>query len=388
MDTVTRYVLVAAASLAIFPSNARADQSGSAPVHIDSPSQTPAPAAPAPAPDPAFARWLDVDAASISIRYRLVRGTSGTRFNQAQTQDVLRGRVKLDAGAHVAVGFTVQSGAGFPSSWNNTGLGTGDRRSSVFLKHLFADVTPIGGVEAQYGGLGLAHGENSEMTAYDNDGYLVGGRVSLRRPKDVFFDDVTVTVGYLGDLTTSNVFTRFEHLDRHNFTQILVAKHLNAHVQASTDYVDNDLEGGVWRAAGRFTLGARFVDAIRVEYGSPRHRCAPRYICRCHCRKDAWTRSAVCGRLAYRPSHVRAQRRSLRRGHARVHRRSVEAAGRPGCGLVPCRGTERTAPLEQPDAARSRVGMECVADDATRTARSLGARAESRRVPESKGRKV
>ncbi len=267
MDTVTRYVLVAAASLAIFPSNARADQSGSAPVHIDSPSQTTAPAAPAPAPDPALARWLDVDAASISVRYRLVRGTSGTRFNQAQTQDVLRGRVKLDAGAHVAVGFTVQSGAGFPSSWNNTGLGTGDRRSSVFLKHLFADVTPIGGLEVQYGGLGLAHGDNTEMTAYDNDGYLVGGRVSLRRPKDVFFDDVTVTVGYLGDLTTSNVFTRFEHLDRHNFTQILVAKHLNAHVQASTDYVDNDLEGGVWRAAGRFTLGARFVDAIRVEYG-------------------------------------------------------------------------------------------------------------------------
>ena len=340
-------------------------------MHIDSPSQTTAPAAPAPVPEPAFARWLDLDAASISIRYRLVLATSGTRFNQAQTQDVLRGRVKLDAGAHVAVGFTVQSGAGFPSSWNNTGLGTGDRRSSVFLKHLFADVTPIGGVEVQYGGLGLAHGDNTEMTAYDNDGYLVGGRVSLRRPKDVFFDDVTVTVGYLGDLTTSNVFTRFEHLDRHNFTQILVEKRLNAHVQASTDYVDNDLEGGVWRAAGRFTLGARFVDALRVEYGV-RVTDAP------HDTSAGVTGEKTLGHvlLFAGVSHIGRlmsvlERRSLRRGHARVHRRKLEAAGRPGGGLVPCGGTERTAPVEQPDAARPRVGVECATDDAPRQARSL-----------------
>jgi len=262
MDTVTRYALIAAVSLAIFPSNARADQTGAVPVHADPPPK----AAPAPVPDAAFARWLDVDAASISIRYRFVRGSSGTRFNQAQTQDVLRGRVKLDPDARVAVGFTVQSGAGFPSSWNNTGLGTGDRHSSIFLKHLFADVTPVRGVEVQYGGLGLTRGENTEMTAYDNDGYIVGGRASLRRPKDVYLDEISVTIAYLGDLTTSNVFTRFEHLDRHNFTQVLVAKRLNAHVQASTDYVDDDLEGGVWRGAGRFTLGARVIDSLRVEY--------------------------------------------------------------------------------------------------------------------------
>ena len=263
---MTRYALVAAVSLAIFPSNARADQTSSVPLHAEPPPQAAAPS-PVPDPDPAFARWLDIDAASISIRYRFVRGSSSTRFNQAQTQDVLRGKVKLDPDARVAVGFTVQSGAGFPSSWNNTGLGTGDRRSSIFLKHLFADVTPLHGVEVQYGGLGLIRGENTEMTAYDNDGYIVGGRASVRRPKDVFFDEISVTMAYLGDLTTSNVFTRFEHLDRHNFTQVLVVKRLNPHVQASTDYVDDDLEGGVWRAAGRFTIGARFIDSFRAEYG-------------------------------------------------------------------------------------------------------------------------
>jgi hypothetical protein len=264
MDTVTRYALAAAVSLAIFPSIARADQTGPIPVQSGAPVQSTAKATP---PDPVFGRWLDIDAAAISLRYRLVRGTSDTRFNQAQTQDVLRGRVKFDSAARFAVGFTVQSGSGFPSSWNNTGLGTGDRRSSIFLKHLFADVTPVRGVEIQYGGLGLARSENTEMTAYDNDGYIVGGRASVRRPKDVFFDEITVTAAYLGDLTTSNVFTRLEHLDRHNFTQVLVAKKVNAHVQASTDYVDDDLEGGVWRAAGRFTIGARFVDSLRAEYG-------------------------------------------------------------------------------------------------------------------------
>ena len=285
---------------------------------------------------PAFARWLDLDAASISIRYRLVRGTSGTRFNQAQTQDVVRGRVKLDADGHVAVGFTVQSGAGFPSSWNNTGLGTGDRRSSIFLKHLFADVTPVRGVEVQYGGLGLDRGENTEMTAYDNDGYLVGGRASLRRPKDVFFDEITVTVGYLGDLTTSNVFTRFEHLDRHNFTQILVAKRLNAHVQASTDYVDDDLEGGVWRAAGRFTLGARCHRLAPCGVRRARHGGAARHRGGRDRRKDDRARAHVCRRLTYRPLDVGAERRSLRRGHARVHRRKLATYRRPRRRLVPC----------------------------------------------------
>ena len=85
---------------------------------------------------------------STSMRRQSVFDTawSWPRRARASTRPRLRtsfaARVKLDAGARVAVGFTVQSGAGFPSSWNNTGLGTGDRRSSVFLKHLFADVTP------------------------------------------------------------------------------------------------------------------------------------------------------------------------------------------------------------------------------------------------------
>ena len=259
--------LVAGIGLAILPSNARAGQS--TPLLVLTGAAQQPPGATGRTAEPPLSRWLDLEAVSISVRYRLVRTEEDvTRFNQAQTQETLRGRVKLDAGGRIAVGFLVQSGQGFPSSWNNTGIGTGEHRSSIYMKQLFAAVTPIRGVEADYGGFGLLHGENGEVTAYDNDGYLVGARVSVKRPAELFFDEISVTVGYLGDLTSSNVFTRFEHLDRQSFRQILVGKHLGTRVQVSTDYVDDSLEGGVWRWAARFNLATRLVDALRVEYAA------------------------------------------------------------------------------------------------------------------------
>jgi hypothetical protein len=208
-----------------------------------------------------------MDVVRLGMRYRTIRDGGGeTRANQLQAQQVASGRVRLDAGGRVGVGFALQSGTGFQGSWNNTGIGTGDGRATIYLKQLYADVVPVTGVSVEYGGLGVIHGENTEITSYDNDGYLVGGRVTVRAPQRIFFDQATVTIAYLGDFTTTNVLRRLEHLDRQNFVQALVVKHVAPALSLSASYVDNDIEGKVWRQGARISVGQAWADAVRLEY--------------------------------------------------------------------------------------------------------------------------
>ena len=67
-------------------------------------------------------------------------------------------------------------------------------------------------------------GEGSEITTLDNDAYLEGYRVSIKRPSRLLVDEVAVTLAYLGDLNEPNVFTRLDRMSDHNYSQILVAK--------------------------------------------------------------------------------------------------------------------------------------------------------------------
>jgi len=43
-------------------------------------------------------------------------------------------------------------------------------------------------VEIQYGGLYFDRGQSTEVTSYDYDGYLVGERITLNRPRNFYFD--------------------------------------------------------------------------------------------------------------------------------------------------------------------------------------------------------
>ena len=54
------------------------------------------------------------------------------------------------------------------------------------------------GLELQYGGLYLNRGEADEWVTYDTDGYLAGERVSLKRPKELYLDEITVTRAAIG----------------------------------------------------------------------------------------------------------------------------------------------------------------------------------------------
>jgi hypothetical protein len=228
--------------------------------------QTPPPAQKQPAP--AMARWVDVQNATLNTRYRFVDNSAGTiTTNQMQHRETLRARVKFDAPAKYALNIGVFSGSRFTSGWNNTGIGMGDWQAPLAFRVVYFAAQPVPGVEAQYGSLYILKGESTEITTYDEDGYVIGERLSVRRPRDYFFDEVSATVGHLtGDAAEYPVSKRVKYLnDRPNYGHFLVDKKFASRAAASLDFTSVD-GSRTWRAAANMnTREMKAVDSILFE---------------------------------------------------------------------------------------------------------------------------
>src|ERR671924_485051 len=104
------------------------------------------------------------------MRYRVIETSSGlVPSNQLQHREQFRARFKADERGRYALHAGVFSGSTVTSSWNNTGIGTGDPVTNVRLKQLFAAATPVDGIHAQVGSLYVNRGESTEITTYDED---------------------------------------------------------------------------------------------------------------------------------------------------------------------------------------------------------------------------
>jgi hypothetical protein len=192
---------------------------------------------PEPIPNAALKRWVDLDALAISTRYRLIENNAGiTTNNQMQWQFNGRGRFKFDRAGKYSVYAVAGTGLSLTSGWNNTGWGTGDGQPEIFLKQLYFEAKPVKPVGVQVGGIGINNGEGTEIVGYDNDVYMMGERIQLRSPKHLYFDEVSVTFGHLGDANVPNVFRRFQRLDEWNYHQTLVRKKISNVVSISADY--------------------------------------------------------------------------------------------------------------------------------------------------------
>jgi hypothetical protein len=112
---------------------------------------------------------------------------------------------------------------------------------NVFVRQLYFQAKPVKGLEFSYGSMGINKGVNSESTAYDDDGYVSGFRSRVMRPQDVWFDEVSVTLGYLGDIFQPNFFRRTERFKEMNYQQYLVRKKfLRGKIDVSADYTAQD----------------------------------------------------------------------------------------------------------------------------------------------------
>jgi hypothetical protein len=219
-----------------------------------------------PASEPKWTRWFELQTATLTARYRFIEDSKEeTANNQMQYQDVFKGRFKFDAAGRFSLNATVASGNQFIGSWDNTGAGTGNATTNHYLKHLYVSARPLAGVEIQYGGLGLLRGESSEITTYDNDGYIMGERVSVKSPKRLFFDEVAVTYAYLGDLNTPDINKRYHRLKQSNYHQFLVSKKFGARVATSADYTFQAGTETLRQAVKLDLHEARLIDGLRFE---------------------------------------------------------------------------------------------------------------------------
>jgi hypothetical protein len=211
-------------------------------------------------------RWLDLQAASLGTHYLFAKNGLGiTTANQQQYQVAVRGRFKFDAKGRFSINAGLYTGANFIAGFNNTGLGIGKAQSNLYLKHLYLSVRPLDGVEIQYGGLNIWHDESTDITGYAYDGYIVGERISIQRPRNLFFDDISIGYGYVGDLTTPSVARRSDRLAQSNFHRFILKKNIGERAWTSVDYV---FQSGIqtWREAIRMrATESRVIDTFHAE---------------------------------------------------------------------------------------------------------------------------
>lgn len=216
---------------------------------------------------PAPPRWIDMQTLTISTRYRYVDTSAGVvTNNQAQHNEQLKVRFKFDAAGKYGVTAGLATGNTFTGGWENAGIGTpNDFFMQVYLKQLYLSASPVKGLEFQMGGLFLSRGEGTEITTYDNDGYIVGERATLKRPADWYFDEVSVTRGYIGDTAIPNLLRRTDRLTDWNYYQVLFDKKFSPRFAASTDLTGVSGVRTARAAVYAKMPGLVVVDGARIE---------------------------------------------------------------------------------------------------------------------------
>ena len=185
-----------------------------------------------------FSRWIEFQTLTLYSRYRFIENSAGkTTSNQLQYKEAIRARFNVDRRKRVTLNAGLFSGSSFISTWNNWGIGTGDfDRKNNYLKQLFVAVNPARGIDMQAGGIYVRRGEDDDITTYDDDGYVVGERVTISRPKQVFLDDITFTRGALGPFNEPNLWNRWQDWSHPNYAQALIIKRFTKHLAGSLDY--------------------------------------------------------------------------------------------------------------------------------------------------------
>jgi hypothetical protein len=247
-------------------------------------------------------RWLDLNDMTYSMRYRAVNDTNGAHeFNQGQERSIVDGRVKLDAQGNYAIAFHASSGKYFNWAYSDF-MGGGNKQAfalsqasatpaetikfgraetadaanylasqssggwSFYIRQLYADLEPIKGIEFQGGGLDINRGAASEITTYDYDGYITGERLLIKRPKQLFLDEISVTYAYFGDVFKPNLFARLDTFEHSDYHQFLLRKHFGKRADVSFDYTWQNAANMLHEDALVNVKESKVVDSVRVEF--------------------------------------------------------------------------------------------------------------------------
>lgn len=308
--------IVAAAAIAI-PAALIAQQPLLAPVAIVSAPATALPALAAGAalvkpavaattPKALTARWLDLTTFSHSERYRNQYGDTGYHyFEDGQQRSMLAGKIRLDAQGRYDIGFRASSGRTFNWAYADyAGQGFAARLNSqaydkniqasadaeaindaeaqdpagsafvnnlssagweFYLRELYLSATPVKAVTLEVGSFGFERGFSSEITTFDDDGYLAGERLRLHDKAHLFFDEIGFTTAYFGYFDTPNLFARGGSFGKANYRQVYAKKQLNPRFGVSGEY--NWLSGTqtLRQAVVADARETRLFDKVRLE---------------------------------------------------------------------------------------------------------------------------
>jgi hypothetical protein len=223
----------------------------------------------APAPTPVVhkevKRWFDFEALTGAARNRYVRADGGITTHPLQYQVIARARFKFGSKGKYSVVGLLTTGNNIQSGWNLTGLGTGNGQAGFYMKQLYFEAKPIKQVDVQFGGSAPDNGENTEVTGYDNDAYLMGERVKIVYPKKLYFDEISFTNAFIGHITKPSVFSRFKRLGKSNYHQFLVRKTINKRASFSADYTFDSGTDMLRQAVKVNIPELKLVDNIRFE---------------------------------------------------------------------------------------------------------------------------
>ena len=222
---------------------------------------------PEPVSEPALRRWFEIQTLTLYSRYRLIENRADvTTANQLQYKDAFKARFNIDPDKRYTVNLGYFSGGSFISTWNNWGVGTGDfNGKDNYLKQLYLSAAPLNGLEVQYGGIYVVRGESDDITSYDDDGYIVGERVSVRRPKELYLDEIAVTRGEMGPFNYPALGRRWDGLQHPDYTQVMGSKRFNQAIAGSLDY---STQSGADTVRGAITLRwkkIKPIDTLRYE---------------------------------------------------------------------------------------------------------------------------
>jgi hypothetical protein len=250
------------------------DSSGKAVTAVSAPAS---PSSSIPSWETSLDRWFDVNTLNYGSRYRSTLDVDGARsFSQGQQRLIADGKFKFDQDGRYGIGFHLSSGRYF--NWAYTSfIGGGETKFinnveanmsptqlyimnvapfqpgffdadgvELYFRQAYLTAQPIKGIEFQFGGLGIDRGVNTEATSYDDDGYISGERVSIKRPKLFFLSEISYTRAFIGDNYTPNFFARGERLAISNYRQILGRKDFGKRVSVSADYTYSEPQFGAF----------------------------------------------------------------------------------------------------------------------------------------------
>ena len=222
------------------------------------------------APDPVSdeSRWFHLTLATIGTRMRYSESSNKAAHGiYQQHKEEFAGYFKFDEEGKYTIHAVVSSGYYFTRSYAETGAGQPwyqERGANLFLRELYFQAQPVHGVELQYGSLPILRGAVSENISYDEDGYIDGERLNIRRPHDLYFDDISVTYAYIGDYELPNMFRRLDRFRQSNYHQFLVAKKLSSRLSMSVDLTHHGWSETVRAGAIVDTHESKIFDSLRL----------------------------------------------------------------------------------------------------------------------------